>query len=450
MSTTTAADLLDLAYTRTRDLRRSGIAPTKAQWDAFDDTVHRLVTNLLGPYGRNVPLRSDYRLPLLTTVQTYPDPLRDSGLAATRPSGAPKATSFRRIPQRPSRGHLHAVAGDEPSVPSMADLDLPMADDPDPFARLTCTMGALADLLVGAPQLDLSAECTDLVDTTARILSLTAVVARHSLSFGAFDQADRVLAVGRWAERRLDRLGPRGLTTAGMDRIGATYTDPISAAMNDRLEAARVDWTAAAQAEVNQLIPSVEVLRVIANQGAHLYGVTARVLRSHPSPAVDQETINRSLAKAAQALRDADEEWVGLSTLTRASHEFLSESRRVVGVLKEVGVLADSPDRVEFDHDRAVGDLVSLAGTMADIAVTTRDLPGRLLHSHLLFGNGERLLDPVQRLNRRTGLGAIPLGPTDAPDLQARWTEALLEATRAFHALDTVHRSGPRHALTLR
>ena len=113
---------------------------------------------------------------------------------------------------------------------------------------------------------------------------------------------------------------------------------------------------------------------MIANQGAHLYGVTAQVLKSQSGPGVDPETIVPALATAAQALRSADQEWVGLSTLTRASHEFLSESRRLVGVLKEVATLVNSADHGEFDHERAASDLAAVANSVDELTALTPGL----------------------------------------------------------------------------
>lgn len=149
-------------------------------------------------------------------------------------------------------------------------------------------------------------------------------------------------------------------------------------------------------------------------------------------------TVVPPLVKAAQALRSADQEWVGLSTLTRASHEFLSESRRLLAVLKGVAVLANSADHGEFDHQRSASDLAAVANSVSDLTALTQDLPSRLLRSHLLFANAQRLVDPLQRLNRRPGRGAVPLNPNDAPNLQARWAEAALAATTAAQSLDSM------------
>lgn len=156
------------------------------------------------------------------------------------------------------------------------------------------------------------------------------------------------------------------------------------------------------------MIPSVDVLRVFANQGAHLYGVTAHLLRQRPDLASEAEIAEPILANAAGALRAVDQEWAGLTTLTRPSHEFLTESRRLLNVLKAVATQVNSAALEQFDPGRAMTDLVALSGNIADVAKATNGLPDRLLRSHLLFGTADRLLDPLQRLNKRTGLGAIP------------------------------------------
>lgn len=449
MSTTTATDLLDRAHALTRDLRRSDSPPTRAQWDAFDDTAHRLMTNLLGPQGRNVPNRSERRNQLLSAALTYPQPLRDNTLAANLAPRAPKPTGFRMIPNATVRGHLHAVGDDGQSMPALPDLDLPSAVDPHPLARLTVTLGALADVLVDAPAWVVATGRGDLADATSRVLSVAAAAARHTLSVGNLDDADRVLAVGRWAERWMHLIGERSANTAALDRIGTTHPNRASDGLNDRLEAARVDWTHAAQAEVGMLIPSVDVLRVIANQGAHLYGLTADVLQQDPSLAREAELVVPDLEQAAQAFRAADREWAGLTTLTRPTHEFLSESRRLLGVLNAVATHTNLAGAAELDRQRTLDDLVTLTSTIAELAAETSNLPHRLLRSHLLFGSHDRLLDPLQRLNMRTGRAATSLRAIDTPELPARWTEACLAAAAAARGLDPVRRAQPRREATV-
>jgi len=445
MSTTTAADLLDRAHALTRDLRRSDNPLSRGQWDAFDDTIHRLLTNLLGPHGRNIPNRSERRNQLLTAALTYPQPLRDNALAANLAPRSAKPTGLRQVPHATVRGHLQAVNDDGQSMPTLPDLDLPSATDPHPLARLTCTLGALADLLVDASPWVPIPGPGDLADATARVLSVAAVAGRHTLSVGNLDDADRVLAVGRWAERSMHLIGQRSANTAALDRIGATHPDRASNGLNDHLEAARVDWTHAAQAEVGMLIPSVHVLRVIAHQGAHLYGVTAEVVQRSPNLAHNAQLIVLDLAQAAQAFRAADQEWAGLTTLTRPTHEFLSESRQLLGVLKTVAAPPNPARTVEMDPERTLDDLVVLAGTIAELTAETRTLPNRLLRSHLLFGTPDRLVDPLERLNQRTAKRAVALGIHDAPGLQARWSAADDAARAAAHELAARHprRRGP-------
>lgn len=439
MSTTTAADLLDRAHALTRDLRRSDNPLSRGQWEAFDDTIHRLLTNLLGPHGRDIPNRSERRKQLLPAALTYPQPLRDNALAANLAPRSAKPTGLRQVPHATARGHLHAVNEDGQTMPTLPGLDLPSATDPHPLARLTCTLGALADLLVDASPWVPTTGPGDVADATARVLSVAAVASRHTLSVGNLDDADRVLAVGRWAERSMHLIGERSANTAALDHIGATHPDRASSGLNDRLEAARVDWTHAAQVEVGMLIPSVDVLRVIAHQGAHLYGLTAEVVQQDPSLARNAQVIVLDLAQAAQAFRSADQEWAGLTTLTHPTHEFLSESRRLLGVLKTVAAPTNPGGTVEVDPERTLNDLVVLAGTIAEVTAETSTLPNRLLRSHLLFGTPDRLVDPLERLNHRRAKKAVALGIHDAPGLQTRWSAAGDAARAAANELAARH-----------
>ncbi|MEO3936829.1 hypothetical protein V3N99_08735 [Dermatophilaceae bacterium Soc4.6] len=444
MSTTTAADLLDRAHALTRDLRRSDNTPTRGQWDAFDHTVHRLLTNLLGRRGCNIPHRSERRNQLLSAALTYPQPSRGRTTAVNLAPRSARPTGLGLVPETAAGGHLDATNDHGTSTATLPDLDLPSATDPDPLARLTCTLGALADLLVDASPWVVTSGQGDLADATTRVLSVAAVAGRHTLSVGNLDDADRVLAVGQWAERSIRLIGERSATTATLNRVTATLPDRASHGVNDRLETARVDWTNAAQAEVGRLIPSVDVLRVIANQGAHLYGLTAEMVQNGPGLAREAELVP-DLADAARAFRAADRQWAGLTTLTRPTHEFLSESRRLLDALKAVAAPPTLAATAELDPERTLSDLVALAITTAELAAETSDLPIRLLRSHLLFGPVDRLADPLERLKRRTGTRAVSLGILDAPDLQARWFEAGSASRAAAHQLAVRHpgRRGP-------
>lgn len=442
MSTTSAADLLDRAHVLTRDLRRGDTTPSRAQWDAFDDTVHRLMTNLLGPHGRNIPVRSEQRVQLVAIAKTYPTPLRDNELSTGLAPRVGRPAAFREIAHAQRRAHLRLVAQDDSAVPTLPEVDLPSATDPHPMARLTCTLGALADLLHDAPPLGPSAQ-RDMADATARILSVASVAARHTLTgcriqdAASLEDAARILEVAVWAERSIDRLGSRSLDAASLEHIGATIADRSSDALNDRLEVARTDWSAAARAEVGLLIPSVDVMRVIANQSAHLYGVTAQLLRQDPDLAKMSNGVVPRLSWAAEAFRAADQEWVGITALSRPSNEFLSEARSLLSVINEVARHNPTAALESFDGRRAFRDLVSLSSTIADLAAATRDLPGQLARSHLLFGSRDKLADSTRRLNIRPSKRAIPLSLEDTIGLQARWGEACLTAGSVAHELVT-------------
>lgn len=445
MSTTTVTDLLDRAHLLARDLRRGDSPTTRNQWDAFDDTVHRLTTSLLGPGGRNIPVRSEQRIQLLTAAKTYPTPLRDH---ASLTAGSPRTVrplSYRPGPYAPRNAHLRLVTQDAVAVPTLPDLDLPTATDPHPMARLTCTLGALADLLHGRSPLDPVSPRSDVADATSRVLAVAAVAARHTLTqwrihdAASLEDAAHILEVAVWAERSIDRLGPRPVHAAVLDLVSATTADRGSLALNDRLEAARADWEAAARAEVGALIPSVDVLRVIANQAAHLYGVTAQLLEQDPALDTASSTVVSRLAWAAEAFQAADREWAGITTLARPGHEFLSQSRNLLSVLTEVARHDPNVTLDGLDGSRALRDLVDLAATITELASATRDLPSQLARSHLIFGIPDKLTDPTQRLTMRPSKRAIPLSIQDTPVLQARWGEACVTAASAARDLVGMH-----------
>lgn len=111
------------------------------------------------------------------------------------------------------RGHLRVVDEDTPREAPV--IDLPDPTDPRPVARITCTIGALADL-VDVLEYQQIPPVSDVAQTTAHILAAAALVARHALAHGALDAGAWPLAVGQHTEgpwprcNRSLRRGPPG------------------------------------------------------------------------------------------------------------------------------------------------------------------------------------------------------------------------------------------------
>ena len=155
MSTTTGADLLARADRLTRQLRASEVPVTRAQWETFDVTLHRLLHELVRPDVAHAVPGDPTRAAL--TAASAPTPTRCvpshhrplSTAEAARQLGHTNDWVHAQI----RRGNLHAVHdGRDTYIPAAAlddRTDITPADptDPHPLARVATTLGALADLL---------------------------------------------------------------------------------------------------------------------------------------------------------------------------------------------------------------------------------------------------------------------------------------------------------------
>ncbi|EBM0725605.1 helix-turn-helix domain-containing protein, partial [Salmonella enterica subsp. enterica serovar Senftenberg] len=163
MTTTSAADLLAHASLLTRQLRDIDAPITGAQWATFDVTVHRLMLELIG--GGALHTQGQSRTPpppALAVFRSYPEPLRypvDTQLSAQEAAAlaSRRPEYFRRKIQH---GNLHAVRDGGAYLINTRDLDqnpdIAPADlsDPHPLARVSCVLGAMADLVVAEREAD--------------------------------------------------------------------------------------------------------------------------------------------------------------------------------------------------------------------------------------------------------------------------------------------------------
>ena len=241
-------------------------------------------------------------------------------------------------------GRLQAIKIDDgfryasSSIETRPDIRPADPTDPHPLARTSCALGAMADLIRdsrdhGPAVLPNDGEAAG---AAVHILSLAAVAARHTIAYSSLDDVARPVAVGRYAERAIDGLRDLAVQPVSLHHLASVHPEPAPASLNDRLEAALHAWQASARHEIDRLIPSVDVLRQIANQGAHLCAVRASL------GDVSEEQANH-LRDSAHALAQGENAWGSLTTLSRPSHEFVTASRELFETLASVEKAGQPP-----------------------------------------------------------------------------------------------------------
>ena len=452
MSTTSAADLVSRADLLVRELRNTTDPVSLAEWERFDVTAYRLLHQLVGP-GRADDDRAVVRAhaQLVRVLQSYPTPLRPpvgTTIYSTRQAAQFLGLHREGILHRIHRGDIPATTDGRSYGIAATDLDrrtdLGPADptDPHPLPRLSCTFGALADLLVADRDREVSMLHDDIqvAALMAHVLTLTAVAARHTMGHCPVTDADRPLRVAQFTERAVDALGtPSRLH--GLDRITSTAPPCNPTTLNERLEAALRTWAISGRDELNRTVPSTEVLQNIANQGRHIYAVTDRLLHAPEQPLAtrhDQSPqVSGALSEASEALRHADDQWAGVTTAMRPSHDYVTAARDLFTVLKEIGQLPQpSPAEPTLDVAQALADLNIASRDLADLMHETRHLPEVLIRSELLFSADRTLKPTVERLADRARGRYVAVDVTDQPNLAPMAHQA---ATQSLHASEVLH-----------
>ena len=448
MSTTSAADLLAYADLLIRQLRDSEVPITSQQWATFDVTVHRLMFELVGPGAMHEPGTTRTALAsTLAVFRSYPEPLRhpvNTQLSLQQAAALTGKTAdyFRR---RVQHGNLHVVRDAGVYLVNTRDLDtdpdVTPADlgDPHPLARIACTLGAAADLAVTERQVDQGRlmDEAQLAGSYIHILSLAYAAARHALAYGAVVDADRPLAIAQYAEHSIDALREGAERPLALMRLTATSPEPAPTTLDERLEAAVDHWTKAAEPELLRLVPSADTLRMLANQGAHLYAVTHQVLSAAPRDSFDVaslDAVSASLSAGAHAFRAADKPWETLTTTSRSSAEFVAASRELFNALNEVGAQPSEPTP-DWHRRRAMRNLSRGVETLRQVMELSQTLPDRLLRSGLVYAPARALPASLPRMRPQRQGRFVPVTREEMPDLQATWNDAYRQAQQVEHSL---------------
>ena len=114
---------------------------------------------------------------------------------------------------------------------------------------------------------------------------------------------------------------------------------PNSASSNDRLESGLRIWVAAARAQLNQAVPSTDLLGNVMNEGIHLHAVSARLLEA--AECAGQLAVNTAagargpLRTAMQEMGQAERRWGSVTTAMPPSHEYVEAARELQAALTD-------------------------------------------------------------------------------------------------------------------
>ncbi|WP_457256534.1 hypothetical protein [Pedococcus sp. P5_B7] len=425
MSTTTAADLLARAELLSRALRRDQRPVTLQHWAAFDVTLHRLLTEMLGEHGICVPKE---HTALRALIDQYPQPLTGP---VRMPHSEPQPTIRdhfeRQAAASTRRQHLQSIptpATDGHELPALDVETLPQITDPHPMARLTCTFGALADLLHGHPGLDRTHDDIDgLTDTTRRVLAIAALAAHHTMASVPLANTERPMTVGLHAEGFLDSLTTgRSAVARWLHEVAATHAQAAPDSPGGSLDRVVAQWARTSETELHAAVPSLDSLRTLTRQGTHLLATIEELaFAGNMRSWAGQDPTG--LREAVTALIDVDQAWpAGASTLTRPAHAFVDASRALHEALEPLRLGAARLDGA--DRDAAMTDLLRATSHLSRQLISVRTLPERLACSGLLFAPTRSLTPAPDRLSERKHGRHIPATLNDISDLMHAWHEA--------------------------
>ncbi|WP_157582317.1 hypothetical protein [Phycicoccus sp. Soil803] len=407
---------------------------TLQQWAAFDVTVHRLLTAMLGEHGISVPKE---HTALRALIDQYPQPLtgpvrmpRSESQPTTRDHFERQAAASTR------RQHLLSVPSPAPDEPPALDVEgLPQITDPHPMARLTCAFGALADLLHRHRVLDRIPDDIDgLTDASRRVLAIAALAAHHTMASVPLANTQRPMTVGLHAEGFLDSLTTgRPAVARWLYEVAATHAQTAPSSPRRSLDVVVAEWARTSETEVHAAVPSVDSLRTLTRQGTHLLATIEELACAGDTRSWAGEDPT-GLREAVTALIDVDQAWPsGASTLTRPAHTFVDASRALHEALEPLRLGAARLDGA--DRDTAMAALLRATSHLSHQLISGRTLPERLACSGLLFAPARSLTPAPDRLSDRKHGRHIPATLNDISDLMHTWHEAVDRFLQANVAL---------------
>jgi len=441
VSTTTVGDLLDRAETLARVLRIDPAQITADQWRSFDSTTYHLLAELLGPERTGTHAEAHYHASVTSIVNGYPSPLVTPGSETTfnarqaaRHLGVKDWAILRdirqsRLPATYDGSRYSIKATDLSCGPDVQPADPASTHTLD---RLSCTLGALADMVVAersratyTPGFDPLRDDRQVAPVMARVLAMTLVAARHTLVNIPLQEADRPLLIARYAARALDALGDVD-RPSGLNQVASFSPPARPRGPNEELEAALRGWATHARSELARTVPSTEVLRDIANQARHLYAVsTALATDSFTAGNLsgpNAERVHVELRAAAEVMHAVQQQWETVTTATRPSREYVAATTalhtRLTTIQQEnlsPGHHTDPARRINVDQ--ALADLRYAASDLVELNHTAAQLPDPLIRAGLLFAPARILPSTMERMHDRNHGRYVAIQLTEGTEL---------------------------------
>jgi hypothetical protein len=429
---TTATDLVDQARRVLAELQQTDAPISRQQWESFDQTVYRLLHELDGALSGRLPSDKDVA-DLHQLLRDYPQPLQpvdDQPDFSIKEAARLLGTSENVVRSRIWAGALLAAPTSNgyriprSEVIVRRDLRPASTDDTHPIARLSCTLGALNDLLV-LHRLDPSAaelQAQTALSLATQTLSITAAAARRALALCDPVTADRPLSIARYAAEATSLL-PGAAPLRGLQNPAIPAPDHARDVPAAQVERSLHEWASAARDDLRDNVPSVAVLQDINRQGVHIYAALDFALSTALGD-MDYAGSRKQLRAFALALQAAAESWTHTSTGMPPSRPYVEASRRLYTALSAItGAAGAEPDELSAAYQallRGASDVAWLTSLVTSSAF-------RLQHSGVLFIHARHAKGDPSHLSASLGGRMVEARAHDLPHLH----ENLCAAQRA-------------------
>lgn len=424
MSTTTGHDLINRADQLARELSRFQLPVETELWESFDTTAYRLMRELIGPGRVDDGACTRRRATLLQVIHAYPTPLRPpldadfSVTEATRFVTVSREVLNRRI--REGEVPAHVVGGqpriDAADLDARTDITPAHPADPHPLARLSTTVGVLADMVNQERRQPSTVDGLgdDAVrDATARVMTWLAVAGRYTLRHGPLENGDRPLVIAQYADRCIDMLG--GGVAPSTPTLESLVAGVVTSGpgLSERLDSTLHLWASAVGEELRRTIPSTQVMANIASIGTLMMATTHRLhTLSLSTPAEALVAMTSDLRGAAECLKEAEATWKRVTTLQPQGRAFGAASFELFETLRKVLAAPVEPERqraLGLDTDQSILSLERGTRDLASFVEQSHDATRACLNSELLFAPARGQDRTAQHLKSRTRGGYLPV-----------------------------------------